>query len=146
MAKIPTVTWENSTINIVYWCNEHSKLQIHREEVTRENNKFIQEVIESKWGPREVGLGMTNHNSPLKVQPIEPQLEWTENSTRTGVIAKKIGIYPMWLKNGKKVLATLLQVTSKSMKSTCLLFSILPSLNFTKCWTLYISGFWEPQK
>ncbi|XP_043274806.1 39S ribosomal protein L3, mitochondrial [Venturia canescens] len=83
---------------------------LHREEVTRENAKFVQEVIEDKWGPRDIGIGMTNHNSPLKAEPIEPQMEWAPDSTRTGVIAKKLGIYPMWLKNGKRVLATLLQV------------------------------------
>lgn len=37
-------------------------------------------------------------------------MEWQKNFRRTGVIARKIGIYPMWLKNGKKISTTLLQV------------------------------------
>jgi len=89
------------------WLPKQTRV-LHREEVTRENTRFVQEVIESQYGPRNTGLGM--HTSPLKVQPIEPQMEWTRRSRRTGVIAKKIGIYPMWLKNGKKVSTTLLQV------------------------------------
>lgn len=49
--------------------------------------------------------------SPLKIDPIEPVTEWRKQFKRTGLIAKKIGIYPLWLKNGKKVSSTLLQVT-----------------------------------
>lgn len=48
--------------------------------------------------------------SPLKIDPIEPTVEWKQGMKRTGLIAKKIGVYPLWLKNGKKVSSTLLQV------------------------------------
>lgn len=47
--------------------------------------------------------------SPLK-QIIHERGEWVPRSIRTGVIAKKIGIYPMWDKNGNRMATTLLQV------------------------------------
>lgn len=71
------------------------------EHITSDNKKFLQEVVESKF---------LSQDSPLMDAPIEPSAEWTEKSRRTGLIAKKIGLYPMWLKNGKKVMTTLLQV------------------------------------
>jgi len=56
--------------------------------------------------------------SPLKVDPIEPITEWKPNMKRTGLIAKKIGIYPLWLKNGKRVTSTLLQVKKNQICHT----------------------------
>jgi len=41
---------------------------------------------------------------------IEPIIEWKKGMRRTGLIGKKIGVYPLWLKNGKKVTSTLIQV------------------------------------
>lgn len=37
-------------------------------------------------------------------------IEWTPKMQRTGLIARKIGIYPLWLKSGKKITTTLLQI------------------------------------
>lgn len=37
-------------------------------------------------------------------------MEWTPKLQRTGLIARKIGVYPLWLKNGKKISTTLLQI------------------------------------
>jgi len=48
--------------------------------------------------------------SPLKIDPIEPIAKWRKGLRRTGLIAKKIGVYPLWLKDGKRVSSTLLQV------------------------------------
>lgn len=78
---------------------------IAKDHVTQENKEFIQEYMHEKY-PASV----TNHLSPLKDEPIEPQAEWTPKSRRTGVLAKKIGVYPLWMKNGKQVMTTLLQV------------------------------------
>ncbi|XP_066597575.1 large ribosomal subunit protein uL3m [Prorops nasuta] len=77
---------------------------LYPENLTQESREFIQEYIQDKYSDK------TNPDSPLKDAPIEPQAEWTPKSRRTGLIVKKIGIYPMWLKNGKKVSSTLLQV------------------------------------
>ena len=48
--------------------------------------------------------------SPLNTELVQPTQAWTQGSKRTGLIGKKIGVYPLWLKNGKKVLTTLIQV------------------------------------
>ncbi|XP_012286876.1 39S ribosomal protein L3, mitochondrial [Orussus abietinus] len=77
---------------------------LHKEEITPENTKFIKEVIDTQYGIA------ANRVSPLKAVPIEPNIEWKRGLQRTGLIAKKIGVYPMWLKNGRKVLTTLLQI------------------------------------
>lgn len=53
--------------------------------------------------------------SPLKIDPIEPITEWRKGMQRTGLIAKKIGVYPLWLKNGKRVSSTLLQVNRAAL-------------------------------
>lgn len=39
-------------------------------------------------------------------------VEWTPKLRRTGAIAKKIGVVPLWLKDGTKIQTTLLQVIS----------------------------------
>ncbi|XP_015600488.1 39S ribosomal protein L3, mitochondrial [Cephus cinctus] len=84
---------------------------LYKDDITPENTKFIKEVVETRFGKPDVGLGMQSKSiSPLRNEPIEPQTEWKEGMRRTGVIAKKIGVYPMWLKDGTKVLSTLLQV------------------------------------
>lgn len=85
-------------------------LQLYKEDITGENKKFIKEIIETKYGLPDPASGC---HSPLKIPPIEPNKQWTKESKRTGVIARKIGIYPMWLKNGQRVLATLLHVGQK---------------------------------
>lgn len=73
-------------------------LQMYPEHITSENESFVKDVIEEQF------------SSPLKVTPWE-RGEWDRNSLRCGVIARKIGIYPMWTKSGSKLLTTLLQVS-----------------------------------
>ncbi|XP_011309299.1 39S ribosomal protein L3, mitochondrial [Fopius arisanus] len=80
---------------------------LSKDDLTKENTSFIQEVIESRYGKADPQSGSY---SPLKVPPIEPSTEWSPQSRRTGVIARKLGIYPMWTSDGKKVLTTLLHV------------------------------------
>ncbi|KAG1653226.1 39S ribosomal protein L3, mitochondrial [Nymphon striatum] len=67
--------------------------------VSPENKDFLKELeqIPSK------------NLSPLKEEPW-PRNSWGPDSRRAGVIARKIGIYPQWFRNGKRVLTTLLQV------------------------------------
>lgn len=76
--------------------------------MTEDNKEFLKEVIQDKYGLPHVGFGM--NLSPLKLNPIEPITEWKPGMKRTGLIAKKIGVYPLWMKNGEKTLTTLLQV------------------------------------
>nr|CAD7403005.1 unnamed protein product [Timema poppensis] len=84
--------------------------QKYNESLTRENKSFIKEVVEDKYGPQAIIGGVTTYQqSPLKNEPMEKGT-WFPGVRRTGVIARKIGIYPMWMNDGTKVFSTLLQV------------------------------------
>lgn len=73
--------------------------QTYPEDITSQNEAFVSEVIAEQY------------SSPLKSEPWERGL-WNEKSTRCGLIARKLGIYPMWTKDGRRLLTTLLQVSS----------------------------------
>lgn len=77
--------------------------------MTKENREFIQEVIKDRF-PQASPLGAPG--SPLKDKVIEPatDIEWNPKLKRTGVLAKKIGVVPMWMKDGRRVTSTMLQV------------------------------------
>ncbi|KOC64548.1 39S ribosomal protein L3, mitochondrial [Habropoda laboriosa] len=74
---------------------------LYDEVLTPENKEFISEYVASNDG--------LHNKSPLNAELI-PTTPWTPKSKRTGLIGKKIGVYPMWLKNGTRVLATLIQI------------------------------------
>lgn len=72
--------------------------------LSSDNQRFIREIIEDKY----------SSVSPVKgVETVKA--EWTPKSRRSGVIARNIGIYPLWQKDGSRVLCTLLQVNQKWM-------------------------------
>lgn len=69
-------------------------------DLTKENETFVY-----KWS-------QTKHMmSPLKQAPWLKG-EWTPQSKRAGVIAIKLGMQPLWTKEGKRVPTTLLQVSN----------------------------------
>lgn len=45
----------------------------------------------------------------MKREELPPQ-EWSKGLRRTGLIARKIGQYPLWKKDGTKIRTTLLQI------------------------------------
>ncbi len=49
--------------------------------------------------------------SPLR-QELRPwpRGQWDERATRSGLIGRKIGVVPMWQNDGKKVMATMVNV------------------------------------
>ncbi|KAG0721518.1 39S ribosomal protein L3, mitochondrial [Chionoecetes opilio] len=71
---------------------------MYPEHITSQNEDFLLDVVEEKY------------SSPLKVDPWE-RGTFKERSMRCGLIARKIGIYPMWTKDGSRLLTTLLQVS-----------------------------------
>ena len=71
----------------------------HKTYLNRENNKFVDVYIKNKY----------EATSPLKVEQL-PREEMTDNSVRCGLIARKLGTYPMWTKTGRRLLTTALQV------------------------------------
>lgn len=82
---------------------------LYNEELTAENKEFISEVVSSKHGL------LDERKSPLSAELIQPVAPWSEKSKRVGLIGRKIGVYPMWLKNGKKVLTTLIQIVDNEV-------------------------------
>ncbi|BFG00047.1 39S ribosomal protein L3 mitochondrial [Drosophila madeirensis] len=80
--------------------------------VTTENKQFINELACEKYGTPALSKSIQSQENKL-IQTNDPEEEirsWTEKTRRCGVIARKIGQYPLWLKNGKKVRTTLLQI------------------------------------
>jgi len=74
---------------------------LYPEGVTPENESFVSEFITDKY---------KSPISPLRSEPLE-RSQWTPKSQRCGVIARKIGVYPLWKNDGTKILTTLLQVS-----------------------------------
>lgn len=52
----------------------------------------------------------SNDGSLIEVQQLQKQDEWNKYQRRCGVIARKIGVVPMWKKNGTQIMTTMLQV------------------------------------
>lgn len=72
--------------------------------LTQENKQFIEEVMQDK-------MQLQNSlQSPLVNIDQNETPTWNPETRRVGLIARKIGNYPLWTKDGKKVLTTLLQV------------------------------------
>lgn len=67
--------------------------------MTPANQEFVKEVVQDVYSKQ----------LPLQKELLT-NVEWTPKLQRTGVIARKIGVYPLWFKNGKKTSTTLLQV------------------------------------
>lgn len=76
-----------------------------QERISDDNKEFIHEVLTDMYPEVD-----PDYKSPLKIEPIEPNVQWTKHSQRCGVLAKKIGVTLMWTKSGKPVRTTLLQV------------------------------------
>ncbi|XP_068152961.1 large ribosomal subunit protein uL3m [Drosophila tropicalis] len=82
--------------------------------VTPENRNFVKEVVHETYGSPALIKGVQTYEQKLIKTPIEkPTVDaepWTPKVRRCGVIARKIGQYPLWLKNGERVRTTLLQI------------------------------------
>jgi len=80
--------------------------------LTLQSKSFIRSQVYEKFGRRVIKKGVQTYEKPVSLLNIEqfPTAEWRPGLRRTGVIAKKIGIYPLWDKNGKKISTTLLQI------------------------------------
>lgn len=68
-------------------------------------------MVEETYGPKKVIHGVETYDikSPLKAAPFE-RGTWNIKSQRTGLLARKIGVYPLWTATGEKIVTTLLQV------------------------------------
>ncbi|XP_052861066.1 39S ribosomal protein L3, mitochondrial-like [Anopheles cruzii] len=77
---------------------------VHNEHLTKDNSAFVDEVK----------LAATKHRTLLQLsldgQQEGTAVQWNPALRRTGVIAKKIGQYPLWTRDGSKIRTTLLQI------------------------------------
>jgi len=84
------------------------------QQLTEDNRTFVKEAVHDKFGMPAVIHGISTYDirrSPLSENTVECEsIQWNPKLQRTGLIARKLGNYPMWLNNGKSVLTTLLQV------------------------------------
>uniref|UniRef100_A0A1L8DRL5 Large ribosomal subunit protein uL3m n=1 Tax=Nyssomyia neivai TaxID=330878 RepID=A0A1L8DRL5_9DIPT len=95
-----------------YWFVRKDRVK-HDDGVSQENAQFIQEVVHDKYGVPSLLKGVTGYPNASSSAPRPedlPKVEWKPSLRRSGVIARKIGQYPLWLKNGKKIRTTLLQI------------------------------------
>lgn len=84
-----------------HWWAPRKRKFFTEDHLVKENEDFLREVARNKY--------LQPGECPLREEPWERGV-WTPESVRTGVIARKIGIYPMWTTAGKRILTTLLQV------------------------------------
>lgn len=77
--------------------------------MTRDNEEFVNEVVQDQIETRLAISKARAVETPLNNTVVESG-KWHAYISRTGLIAKKIGIYPMWSKEGRLTLTTLLQV------------------------------------
>nr|CAG4637064.1 EOG090X07HN [Ceriodaphnia reticulata]SVE72981.1 EOG090X07HN [Ceriodaphnia reticulata] len=71
------------------------------EKISADNQRFMREVIQDKY----------RNKSPIKSSELDiAKTEWDPKTKRSGVIARNIGVYHMWQKDGTKVICTLLHV------------------------------------
>lgn len=84
---------------------------VHNDLISPENSNFVKEVLHDKFGPPALIKGVPSYkNSTLIKVDEQPNVEWELGNRRTGVIARKIGQYPLWKKDGTKIRTTLLQI------------------------------------
>ncbi|KAH8373179.1 hypothetical protein KR009_001062 [Drosophila setifemur] len=107
-------TVSNSQINTLYIFIETAlKLQNNEELMTTENKHFINEIVHDTYGDPAIIKGVRTYEQNL-IKTEAPATStpdtWTPHMRRCGLIARKIGQYPLWLKNGERIRTTLLQV------------------------------------
>lgn len=89
--------------------------QIHEDYITEENKKFVTEVVNDRFGMPAVIKGvqtywMPGNDSLIEIKQVEKPNEWNKSQRRCGLITRKIGVAPMWRKDGTKISTTMLQV------------------------------------
>ncbi|TDG42348.1 hypothetical protein AWZ03_011236 [Drosophila navojoa] len=95
-----------------YWFMRKQRSQTD-DQVTGENRSFIKEVIHDTYGTPALIKGVQTYEQKqlIKTNEVPVSTEpWTPAVRRCGLIARKIGQYPLWLKNGERIRTTLLQV------------------------------------
>lgn len=83
--------------------------------------------------------------SPLTENKAITPAQWVPNTRRVGLIARKIGNYPLWTKDGKKKQTTLLQVIIILLIIFDCLFNFIAITNLTLQLQRHYCGYFPPQ-
>lgn len=100
---------------------------LHDDHITGENQGFIKEVLHDRYGVPSIVKGVPTYRkaaapaaataidaegSAEQQSPIADAVApvWTPQTRRCGAIARKIGQYPLWKKDGTRIRTTLLQI------------------------------------
>lgn len=73
------------------------------ENLTPENEEFFQQFLKDRYMINQI-------KSPLKSEPWIVDESFTNGTARTGLIAKKLGSFPMWTNSGRRLLTTCLYI------------------------------------
>lgn len=95
----------------VPWIYKEKRNNTYDNEISHGNKKFLEKRVEADFGPRVFHKGFETYESAtlLKVPTLEPK-EWKKGKTRVGTIARKLGHYPLYLKDGRRINTTVLQI------------------------------------
>ncbi|XP_028254443.1 large ribosomal subunit protein uL3m [Parambassis ranga] len=83
------------TVKTTTWFEEH---------LTEDNQQYMRKIMAEEY--RQQTAEKLN---PLKDEPW-PRQDWTEGSRRVGLVAVKLGMAPIWTKEGERHVVTMLQV------------------------------------
>lgn len=72
-------------------------------------------MVSDRFGALSLVKGVETYASPVKQESLLkvkelPKVQWVPNQRRCGILARKIGVVPLWKKDGKKIMTTMLQV------------------------------------
>lgn len=86
-----------------FWLQDQHR-KYFDENLTSQNEEFFQQFLKEKYPLDKVA-------SPLKVEPWNNTETFTEGTQRAGLLGKKLGSFPMWTKQGHRILTTCLLVS-----------------------------------
>lgn len=104
-----------NTNDIKFLTNGYA-LQTHEAFITAANKEFLAEVVSDKYGEQAVIKGVQTYtksvdeNQLIEIKDNLVETEFNPRVRRCGVIARKIGQYRMYTTDGKKTVATMLQI------------------------------------
>lgn len=74
------------------------------ENLTTQNEQFFQQFLKDRYS-------LQDGSSPLKKEPWKTNESYSEGTVRTGVLAIKLGNFPIWNNEGVRILTTVLMVS-----------------------------------
>lgn len=125
--KRDRITISNPRLRNPVWFVRKNRT-VHNDFITGENRGFIQEVLHDTYGVPSIVKGVPTYRKPqashnatasttqtviedaIDAATAAASVDWTPRTRRCGAIARKIGQYPLWKKDGTKIRTTLLQI------------------------------------